>query len=225
MTFSILLRDPQTGDIGVAICSSSPAVAARCINLADGVGASSSQNVTDPRLGPALLERLSLGDSAQQAIDSVVSLADPDTIQYRQLMVLDRQGRAAAFSGRNALGTFGSVIRSDAVAGGNMLASLDVLKAMADVALSAEGNLEQRLIASLQAAIAAGGEEGPVHSSGISVVRDVGWRITDLRVDWSEDPVGELGRLLDVWLPQRDDYVTRGISPSVAPSYGVAGDQ
>ena len=58
----------------------------------------------------------------------------------------------------------------------------------------------------MQAALAAGGE-GPLHSAGLSVVGGAGWRVTDLRVDWAEeDPIGELGRLLEVWLPQRDDY-------------------
>ena len=73
------------------------------------------------------------------------------------------------------------------------------------------------------AAVAAGGEAGPIHSAGLSVVRDAGWRVTDLRVDWHEHPVSELADLLDIWLPQRDDYITRGLSPSAAPGYGVAG--
>ncbi|MFC7503394.1 DUF1028 domain-containing protein, partial [Nocardioides sp. GCM10030258] len=59
----------------------------------------------------------------------------------------------------------------------------------------------------------------------LSVVRDVAWRVTDLRVDWSEQPIADLAALLDVWLPQRDDYVTRGLDPTAAPSYGVPGDE
>jgi uncharacterized Ntn-hydrolase superfamily protein len=57
------------------------------------------------------------------------------------------------------------------------------------------------------------------------VVADVDWRVTDLRVDWHEEPVTELARLLDVWLPQRDDYVQRGLDPAASPSYGVPGDR
>ena len=225
MTFSLILRDPETGEFGAAISSSSPAVAARCVNLADGVGGANSQNVTDPRLGPALIERLRLGDSAEQALANVVATADPETIDFRQLLVLDAEGRAAVFSGGRALGTFGAATRENAVAGGNMLASLDVLDALVDTALTAEGRIEERLYAALRAAVAAGGEEGPVHSAGLSVVSDAGWRVTDLRVDWHEDPIGELGRVLDAWLPQRDDYVNRGIDPTAAPSYGVPGDE
>lgn len=226
MTFSLILRDPETGEFGSAISSSSPAVAARCLNLADGVGGANSQNVTDPRLGPQLLERLRAGLSAQQALDAVVAAADPATIDYRQLLVLDGSGRAAAYSGGRALGVFGSTVRENAVAGGNMLAGIDVLDALVDTALSATGRIEERLYAALQAAMAAGGEEGPVRSAGISVVANAGWRVTDLRVDWvDEDPIGALGRVMDEWLPQRDDYVARGLDPSAAPSYGVPGDE
>ena len=226
MTFSLILRDPETGEFGSAISSSSPAVAARCLNLADGVGGANSQNVTDPRLGPQLLDQLRAGLPAQDALDAVVSAADPATIDYRQLLVLDAAGRAAVYSGGRALGIFGSAARENAVAGGNMLASLDVLDALIDTALSATGRIEERLYAALQAAVAAGGEAGPVHSAGISVVANAGWRVTDLRVDWvDEDPIGALGRVLDEWLPQRDDYVDRGIDPTAAPSYGVPGDE
>ena len=225
MTFSLILRDPDTGEFGSIISSSSPAVAARCVNLADGIGGAHSQNVTDPRLGPKLLDELRAGRTAQQAVDAVVAGADPATIDYRQLLVLDSAGRSAVFSGGRALGTFGDALRENAVAGGNMLASLDVLDVLVDTALSASGRIEERLFAAFRAALAAGGEEGPVHSAGLAVVGDAGWRITDLRVDWSDDPAGDLGRALDVWLPQRDDYVSRGLDPSAAPSYGVPGDE
>lgn len=225
MTFSLLLRDHATGEFGAAIASSSPAVAARCVNLADGVGGANSQNVTDPRLGPLLIEQLRSGASAQEALDAVVSGSDQHTIDYRQLLVLDASGQAAVHSGTRALGIYGSTVRENAACAGNMLASPDVLEAMIDTALTTTGRLEKRLYAALRAAIAAGGEEGPVHSAGLSVVGHAGWRVTDLRVDWSEDPIGELRRALEVWLPQRDDYVSRGITPAAAPSYGVPGDE
>lgn len=225
MTFSLILRDPETGEFGSAISSSSPAVAARCVNLADGVGGAHSQNVTDPRLGPALIEQLRAGRSAQDAVDAVVAAADPATIDFRQLLVLDAQGAPAVFSGGKALGVFGAASRENAVAGGNMLASLDVLDALVETALTAPGRIEERLLAALRAAVEAGGEAGPVHSAGIAVVGNAGWRVTDLRVDWADDPVEQLGRALDEWLPQRDDYVSRGLNPTAAPSYGVPGDE
>jgi uncharacterized Ntn-hydrolase superfamily protein len=225
MTFSLILRDPETGEFGAAIASSSPAVSARCVNLADGIGGVNSQNVTDPRLGPACLAELSGGASAQRALDAVVAAADPELMEYRQLLVLDSSGRAAVHSGSRALGVFGCAVRQDAVAAGNMLASLEVLNALVDTALAPNGRIEERLFAALHAAVAAGGEAGPIHSAGLAVVGSAGWRVTDLRVDWVEhDPIGALGRVLDVWLPQRDDYVARGMNPAVAPSYGVPGD-
>ncbi|UQN15180.1 DUF1028 domain-containing protein [Gulosibacter sp. ACHW.36C] len=225
MTFSLILRDPVTGEFGSVISSSSPAVAARCVNLADGVGGAHSQNVTDPRLGVQLIDELRAGASAEDALARVVASADPAAIDFRQLLVLDAAGQSAVFSGPRALGTFGAAQRENAVAGGNMLASLDVLDALVDAALTAEGPIERRLLAALNAAIAAGGEEGPVHSAGLAVVADAGWRVTDLRVDWSDDPIGDLGRALDEWLPQRDAYTRRGLNPAEAPSYGVPGDE
>jgi len=86
--------------------------------------------------------------------------------------------------------------------------------------------LGDRLIGALQAALAAGGEEGPVHSVGMLLVREVSWPVADLRIDWHEtDPIGELGRLWELWQPQMDAYVTRALNPASAPSYGVPGDK
>ncbi len=225
MTFSLLLHDPGTGEFGAAISSSSPAVSARCLNLADGVGGANSQNVTDPRLGGAILAEMTAGESAQAALDSVVAAADPTAIDYRQLLVIDANGDTAAHSGAQALGIFGARCEKNAVAGGNMLANLEVLDAFVESALNATGRIEERLFAGFTAAMAAGGEAGPVHSAGLAVVGNAGWRVTDLRVDWAdEDPIGELGRLLEIWMPQRDDYITRGLDPAASPSYGVPGD-
>ena len=216
MTFSLLLRDTATGEFGAAISSSSPAVAARCLNLDDGIGGANSQNVTDPRLGVQLLDQPRAGAAAQQALDAVVATADQHTIDFRQLLVLDNEGRGAVFSGNRALGVYGSAVRQDAIAGGNMLAGTEVLDALVDTALSTSGRIEERL--SLHSRqwwrpVA----RRPVHSAGLAVVADAGWRVTDLRVDWSEDPIGELGGSSDVWLPQRDDYTSRGTNPCAAP--------
>lgn len=223
MTFSLVALDSR-GAFGSAICSSSPAVAARCVTLADGVGAVNSQNVTDPRLGPILIDLLRAGASAEEALAAVTT--DAEGISFRQLLVVDADGHAAAFSGERALGVFGHAVGSGVVAGGNMLASNDIPRRMVDAFENAVGDLEHRLLAAMRAAMAGGGEAGPVHSAGLSVVRQAGWRVTDLRVDWvDDDPIAELGRLLDLWLPQRDAYVTRAFTPDTAPSYGVPGDE
>jgi uncharacterized Ntn-hydrolase superfamily protein len=78
----------------------------------------------------------------------------------------------------------------------------------------------------MQAALAAGGEAGPVHSAALKVVGDVSWPIIDLRVDWAEqDPVGVLAGLWTDYKPQMQDYLTRALDPTKAPSYGVPGDE
>lgn len=224
MTFSIAARCPRTGAFGVAISSSSPAVASRCAYVSSSVGAVCSQNVTDPRLGPRLLELLRLGNTAQQAIDEVVGATGD--IGYRQLTAVGTVAAPAAYSGEQALGTFGAVTGDHSVAAGNMLASTKVLDAMVE-AFEADDSptMGRRLLNALRAAANYGGEEGPVHSAGLLVAHDVPWPVADLRVDWTEDdPIAELGALLDVWEPQQDDYVQRGLYPAGSPSYGVPGD-
>lgn len=221
MTFSIAATDGK-GRFGLAVSSSSPAVAARCAHLRDGVGAVSSQNITDPLLGTALLDRLEAGLGAQEALDDVV--AATKAVDYRQLVVLDARGGAAVFHGTRTLGTFGQGRGAGSVSAGNMLASEAVPQAICDAFEAAAGSLEERLLAALRGGLAAGGEAGPVRSAGLSVVSGHGWRDTDLRVDWHEDPVAELDRLLQVWLPQREDYVVRGLDPAASVGYAVPGD-
>jgi uncharacterized Ntn-hydrolase superfamily protein len=220
MTFSIAAH--QDGRFGIAATSSSPAVAARVVHLRDGVGAVTSQNITDPRLGPAVLDGLAAGSGAEAALAAV--LADAPDTEYRQLTVVDATGAAATFSGGRTLGVHGEAAGPHCAAAGNMLARPDIPEILCEAFAAAGGELEERLLAALTAGLAAGGEAGPVYSAGLSTVSGVGWRDTDLRVDWQEEPIDALGRLLDVWLPQRDDYVRRGLEPAASPGYGVPGD-
>ncbi|MFE1955801.1 DUF1028 domain-containing protein [Streptomyces sp. NPDC059524] len=223
MTFSLVVRDG--GRFGIAVSSSSPAVAARVAHLRPGVGAAASQNVTDPTLGPDLLDELAEHGDPERALEAVTGHPrNEKSIQYRQLTVLGRSGPGFAFSGERTLGTYATATMDGAVAAGNMLSGTHVPGVMLDAFAAAAGELEERLVVAMRAALDAGGEEGPVHSAGLAVVADAGWRVTDLRVDWAEDPVDRLAELVDVWLPQRDDYVRRGLDPASAPSYGVPGD-
>ena len=80
-------------------------------------------------------------------------------------------------------------------------------------------------MAALAAGLRAGGEAGPVHSAGLIIVSDVPWPVTDLRVDWSEDPIAELTALWRLWRPQAEAYRLRALDPAAAPSYGVPGDE
>ncbi|MBB6550370.1 DUF1028 domain-containing protein [Nonomuraea rubra] len=221
MTFSVLGTDGTA--VGIAISSSSPAVAARCVHLRPGVGGAASQNVTDPRLGTALLDALERGLPPDKALAEVVA-ATPEA-EYRQLTVLNLAGESAVFSGARALGVVAERRGRSVVSAGNLLATPDVIDAAARGFESAEGELELRLLAALEAGLAAGGEAGPLHSAGLSVVRATPWRETDLRVDWRDEPIAELRRLAELWLPQRDDYVARALRPGEAPSYGVPGDE
>ncbi|WP_372348164.1 DUF1028 domain-containing protein [Streptomyces sp. KL116D] len=224
MTFSLVVRDGER--FGIAASSSSPAVAARVVHLRPGIGAATSQNITDPMLGTGLLDALADHGDPRRALADVTGAARHEkTIAYRQLTVLGRSGPGCAFSGPQTLGTHATATADGAVAAGNMLSGPHIPGVLVDAFAAATGELEERLLAAMRAALAAGGEEGPVHSAGMAVVADVGWRVTDLRVDWADDPIDRLGDLLDVWLPQRDDYVTRGLDPATSPSYGVPGDE
>jgi uncharacterized Ntn-hydrolase superfamily protein len=221
VTFSVLGCD-RDGAVGMAVASSSPAVAARCVHLRAGVGGAASQNVTDPRLGTALLDALATGVGARGALESVVRSSK--LAAYRQLAVLDVNGAGAAYSGGQTLGVHHDRVGTGVVAAGNLLAGTGVIDAVVEAFQSSAGELEDRLLAALVAGLEAGGESGPVHSAGLAVVRTVAWRETDLRVDWSDQPVADLGELVGRWLPQRDDYVKRALDPASAPSYGVPGD-
>ena len=119
MTFSIAARCKRTGMLGIAVSSSSPAVAARCSYARAQVGAAGSQNITDPTLGPKLLELMALGASASEAVRIVAGSAKH--IAFRQLVAVDAAGRTGVFSGENTLGIYAAVEAENAVAAGNML--------------------------------------------------------------------------------------------------------
>ena len=224
MTFSIVARCAETGMFGVAVSSSSPAVAARCAFAGPGAGAIASQNVTDPRLGTRGLELLTRGASAAETIE-ILSRTGPH-IDYRQILAVDWTGLAATYSGGNVLGTWGEAKAANVATGGNLLADSAVPQAMVDGFLSETGPLGDRLIAAMRAALDAGGEEGAVHSAGMKLVRDVPWPVADLRVDWTNgDPIAELAEIWAIYAPQLDDYVRRALDPRAAPSYGVPGDE
>ncbi|MFW0757212.1 DUF1028 domain-containing protein [Pseudomonas sp. H11T01] len=225
MTFSIVGRCAETGQLGIAISSSSIAVGARCPWLRAGVGAVATQNITLPALGPEILDLLDAGESPAAALDK--ALTRHGFSQYRQVAVIDHHGATALFTGSQALGVNNAVAGDQCVAAGNLLANPCVIQAMVDAFEVTAGELlADRLLAAMHAAMAAGGEAGPVHSAALSVVSDLLWPIVDLRVDWAEqNPIGQLDQLWQAYRPQMDDYVIRALNPTVAPSYGVPGDE
>jgi uncharacterized Ntn-hydrolase superfamily protein len=224
MTFSVVARCAKTGMFGVAVSSSSPAVAARCAYVKAGVGAVASQNITDPTLGTRALDLLALGATAVEAIEILRKTALH--MDYRQVTAVDAAGRSAIHSGPNALGIWAEAKADNVACGGNLLANAEVPEAMVDAFLASSGPLGDRLITVMRAALAAGGEEGPVHSAGMKLVREVAWPVADLRVDWTKGCViEELANLWEIYKPQLEAYVTRALNPSDAPSYGVPGDE
>ncbi|MBR2689378.1 MAG: DUF1028 domain-containing protein [Aquamicrobium sp.] len=224
MTFSLVARCARTGMFGVAISSSSPAVAARCSYAQAGVGAVASQNVTDPTLGPLALGLMEGGMSAAEAIAEVRRRGK--FIEYRQVLAVDRQGETAIHSGPNSLGIWTQAQARDVASGGNLLANDGVPQAIVDGFLASSGHLGDRLIAAMRAGLAAGGEAGPVHSAGLKIVDKVSWPVADLRCDWTEGcPIEAVATAWEVYKPQLDAYIQRALDPRQAPSYGVPGDE
>lgn len=223
MTFSLIARCARTGQFGMVIASSSPAVAARCAHVRAGVGVVASQNITDPGLGPALLDQLALGKPAAAALAAVT--AGRDHIDYRQLLVVDANGGRAIHSGQQVLGIWGEATGQDCAAGGNLLADAGVPSAMVTAFERATGHLGDRLMTALQAGLAAGGEAGPVHSAGLKIADTLDWPLVDLRIDWSEHPIQALSTAWNIYRPQMAAYVQRAVNPTIAPSYGVPGDE
>lgn len=209
---------------GVAISSSSPAVAARCSYARAGVGAVASQNVTDPTLGPLALDLMQSGLPAKEAIAEVQRFCRFP--EYRQVLAVDSRGHTAVHSGSNSLGIWSEAHSENVASGGNLLANDRVPHAIVEGFLVAKGHLGDRLIAALRAGLVAGGEAGPVHSAGLKIVDRVAWPIADLRCDWTEScPIEDLTSAWEVYRPQMEAYVQRALDPRSAPSYGVPGDE
>ncbi|MDF7790194.1 DUF1028 domain-containing protein [Pantoea ananatis] len=224
MTLSVTARCEETGQLGIAISSSSIAVGARCPWLQAGVGAVSSQNITLPSLGQQILVYLDQGRALDVALK--LALAEDRFSDYRQVAAIDIQGNTAFFNGSQTLGIWSVAEGKNCIAAGNMLADKGVTAAMCAAFAVASGELASRLLAALQAGVAAGGEAGPLHSAALKLVDDYTWPLVDLRIDWTEgDPVGQLTQLWLAYEPQMEAYVTRALDPREAPSYGVPGDE
>jgi uncharacterized Ntn-hydrolase superfamily protein len=223
MTFSIVARCIATGRFAAAVASSSPAVAARCAFARAGVGAVTTQNITDPRLGPRALDLMALGASAAEAC--AILHREAPHVGFRQLTMIDRHGETACFSGERTLGVHAMVRGRDFVSAGNLLANAGVPASIVAAFEASTGDLGQRVVDAMLAGFAAGGEAGPIRSCGMVMADKVAWNVADLRVDWHDTPLEELARIWEVWRPQQEAYVTRALNPNDAPSYGVAGER
>lgn len=226
MTFSITGRCGRTGQVGVAITTSSIAVGSRCPWVRAGVGAVATQNVTMPSIGNDVLDRIEGGATAQEALDAV--LAQEKFPDYRQVALVDHAGNTALFSGGNTLGRHAEAMGQGCIAAGNLLAHEKLPGVViASFEANAQMDLPERLLTALEAGLnEGGGEAGPVHSACLLVADVQPWPLVDLRVDWDEAcPVAKLRALWTAYAPQMNDYINRALNPEIAPSYGVPGDE
>ena len=224
MTFSLVARCAETGMFGMAVASSSPAVAARCAHARAGVGAVASQNVTDPSLGPKTLDLLERGLDAQSALGEIKRTVK--FLEYRQILAVDHLGNIAVHSGENSLGIWTQAEGEDVASGGNLLANDQVPAAIVSGFTLATGHIGDRLLAAMRAGLDTGGEAGPIHSAGMKIVDTVSWPVADLRCDWTDEcPIGAVETAWQVYKPQLDAYTLRALNPTEAPSYGVPGDE
>lgn len=209
----------------MAVCSSSPAVAARCAHVRSQVGAVASQNITDPALGTAVLARIAGGETAKIALSTV--LEGHRHAEYRQLLVVDHKGETACFTGSKGLGTVAEARGPCCVAGGNLLSNASIPERMIGAFQRCEAPLSERLMAAMDEAVAAGGEAGPVRSAGLLVADRQPFPIIDLRIDWDTNaaPITALRHLYTIYESQIDDYILRAESPDQAPAFGVPGDE
>ena len=216
MTFSIAGLCPQTGEIGLALATSSMAAGGRAMGLLPGRGAVFSQARSDPVLGMAGLARLEAGDTAEQALAAM--LAHGPNAAYRQLAVLDAQGGVAHATGARCLPPAGAVVGKDAIAIGNAVANDGVIPAILRGFEAAEGRLAHRLIAALEAGAAAGGEPYPLRSAAVKVGRPgIAFATIDLRVDLAEYPVEALRQCWAAYEPLEEGTILRATDPAHAP--------
>jgi uncharacterized Ntn-hydrolase superfamily protein len=202
-TYSIVARDPDTGELGAAVQSHWFSVGSIVTWARPGVGAVCTQSIAEPAYGPRLLDALALGTAADVALDEL--LAADEAARVRQVAVIAPARAPAVHTGDGCIPFAGHVAGEHHSVQANMMASPDVWPAMDAAFRAAEGPLARRMLAALRAAEAAGGDVRGKQSSAMVVVPAAGeaWRRTvDLRVEDHPEPLDELERLLGL----RDAY-------------------
>lgn len=202
MTFSIVARSADGSQYGVAVASKFLAVGAAVPAAQFGVGAVATQSFANLAYRPDGLRMLAEGSSAQEVLDALV--ARDALREQRQAGIVDREGRAATWTGSECMGWAGGRTGEGWAAQGNILAGREVVDSLADAFEGTSGSLAVRLRHALLAADRAGGDRRGRQSAALLVVSDGGGYgggsdvLVDLRVDDDADPVPELGRLLDL---------------------------
>ena len=199
-TFSIVARDPVTGELGAAVQSHWFAVGANVIWAEAGVGAIASQSFSDPAYGKLGLELLRTGKSAPETLRGL--LASDDGREVRQVAMVDASGKVAAHTGARCIDAAGHALGAQFSVQANMMLNDKVWPAMAKAFAETKGDLADRMLAALDAAQAVGGDIRGKQSAALVVVsaKSSGkpWvdRLFDLRVDDHAEPLGELRRLV-----------------------------
>jgi len=201
-TYSIVARDPETGEMGVAVQSHWFSVGALCPWAEAGVGAIATQSFVNVSFGPRGLALLQAGRSAAEVVDTLIE-ADEGR-EVRQLAVVDAQGNVAAHTGSGCVPEAGHTVGVGYSAQANLMLNADVWPAMAAAYETSQGPLAERLVAALEGAQRAGGDIRGKQSAALIVVRAQStghsWedRLVDLRVEDHQTPVAEIKRLLRV---------------------------
>src|SRR3954451_14984305 len=229
-TYSIVARDPRSGEPGVAVRSHGSAVGQIVPWVRPGVGAVATQSIAEPAYGPRALDGLAAGARARQALDDLVG--DDELARFRQVAVVDAHGNAAAYTGEGCIAHAGHQEGHEFSAQANMMGSPEVWPAMAHAFEAATGSLARRLVAALHAAEARGGDARGRQSCALVVAPAQGepWRRTvDLRVDDHPEPLAELDRLLDLsdayaLASEGDDLVGQGRHEEAGERYRTAAE-
>lgn len=202
MTWSIVTHDPATGAFAAAVATKAFAVGASCPFVRSGVGAVSTQSFTNRYLGPAILDALARGLPPEAAIES--ALAGDAGRSIRQVHVVDRRGRTAAWTGQNCVEWCGSVAGPGISVAGNMLSGEPTIsETLAAFQSHAELDLPERLMLAMEAGEAAGGDRRGRQSAAMVMITAEDFPDLSLRVDDSQAPLSELRRLLGIWRRER----------------------
>jgi uncharacterized Ntn-hydrolase superfamily protein/kynurenine formamidase len=232
-TYSIVARDPETGEMGVAVQSHWFSVGSIVSWAEAGVGVVATQSFVEPAYGPLGLELMRMGRSAPEALEALVSTDAGEAV--RQVAMIDASGQVAAHTGSRAIYAAGHYVGDQYSVQANLMEKPTVWEAMARAYEASQGDLAERLLVAMEAAEAEGGDIRGRQSAALLVVGPdhsvKPWqdRLFDLRIEDHPDPVGELRRLVQLQrayneLQAGDDWWTRGEVERAMQSYSRALD-